>query len=159
MQNAPLLVDVQFALTKGVQHPSVEQLSIWAELAAVGQIEHASELTIRLVHELEISHLNERYRGKIGSTNVLSFSVEHYDEVLTEMLTHRPLGDVIICHDVVVKEAESQAKCVDEHYAHMVTHGILHLCGYDHIDEQEALQMEALEIAALARSEIANPYL
>ena len=59
---------------------------------------------------------------------------------------------------MVVEEAKSQGKSMHQHYAHMVTHGILHLCGYDHIDEQEAIQMEALEIAALARSEIANPY-
>ena len=68
------------------------------------------------------------------------------------------MGDVIICHDVVVSEAKLQGKTVLEHYAHMVTHGILHLCGYDHIEEHEALEMEALEVAALARSEIANPY-
>ena len=159
MTKPSVLVDVQLALNKGVDHPSVEQLSIWAELAATGQIQEPSELTIRLVHEAEISQLNQRYRGKAQSTNVLSFPIEEQDEVVTEMFSHRPIGDVIICHDVIMFEAESQGKSVHDHYAHMVTHGILHLCGYDHIDERDALEMEALEVAVLARSEIANPYL
>ena len=158
MHSENVLVDVQVVLANDTQHPSVEQLSIWAELAVLGQFDCACEVTIRLVHAAEICDLNKRYRGKPGSTNVLSFSVDEPDEGLTDLLSHRPLGDVIICHDVVVEEAKSQGKSMHQHYAHMVTHGILHLCGYDHIDEQEAIQMEALEIAALARSEIANPY-
>jgi len=155
---APLLVDVQFALLKEAQAPSREQLSIWAELAALQSIDQASEVTIRLVHKSEITKLNEQYRGKHGATNVLSFPIDENDIINTDLLSHRPLGDVVICHDVVVSEAKLQGKTVLEHYAHMVTHGILHLCGYDHIEEHEALEMEALEVAALARSEIANPY-
>ena len=155
---APLLVDVQFALLKETQAPSREQLSIWAELAALQSIDQASEVTIRLVHKSEITKLNEQYRGKHGASNVLSFPIDEKDIVNIDLLSHRPLGDVIICHDVVVSEAKLQGKTMLEHYAHMVTHGILHLCGYDHIEEHEALEMEALEVAALARSEIANPY-
>lgn len=164
MRPPTVLVDVQLALAEDTQHPSAEQLSIWAELAVLGQIEKACEITIRLVHSAEISQLNERYRGKSGSTNVLSFPLDPLDpleesnEMLAEILSHRPLGDVVICHDVVVQEAKSQGKKLHHHYAHMVTHGILHLCGYDHVDEQEAIQMEALEVEVLARSEIANPY-
>jgi len=68
------------------------------------------------------------------------------------------LGDVVICHSVVVAEAEQQNKKLEDHYAHIVTHGILHLCGYDHLNEQDATVMEALEINILAEHGIANPY-
>ena len=68
------------------------------------------------------------------------------------------LGDIVICHAVIRKESIEQNKSLEDHYAHMVTHGVLHLCGYDHIDESSAEQMEALEVEILAHSNIENPY-
>ena len=64
----------------------------------------------------------------------------------------------MICHSVVIQEAKLQQKTVADHYAHMVTHGVLHLCGYDHEDDVSASQMEGLEIKVLAVNDINNPY-
>lgn len=112
-----------------------------------------SELLIRIVDKAEIQDLNKTYRDKDQPTNVLSFSSDlpiEIDEAI--------LGDVVICTDVVADEARAQNKTFDHHLIHMAIHGTLHLLGYDHIDEKEALIMEGLEIKILEKIEIANPY-
>jgi len=88
----------------------------------------------------------------------VQYACQQQIHAFSELLTHQPLGDVVICHDVVASEAEQQGKNILDHYAHMVTHGILHLCGFDHLEEQAANRMEALEASVLALSHIANPY-
>jgi|SaaInlV_120m_DNA_2_1039728.scaffolds.fasta_scaffold14000_2 probable rRNA maturation factor len=112
-----------------------------------------SELLIRIVDKAEIQDLNKTYRDKDQPTNVLSFPSDlpiEIDEAI--------LGDVVICTDVVADEARAQNKTFDHHLIHMAIHGTLHLLGYDHIDEKEALIMEGLEIKILEKIEIANPY-
>ncbi len=165
MPQSELLVEVQSALSfnSETEHldnavPSHSQIKNWAAHVAQQLELGASEVTIRLVHEPEMCKLNSAYRSKQGPTNVLSFRLDAQAPEMTELLSHTPLGDVIICHEVVIQEAKEQGKSSQDHYAHMITHGILHLCGYDHIDEQEAEQMEALEVSVLALSHIANPY-
>jgi len=162
-----LVVDVQNALSRrdNAEHDaeliSDEQLSEWANLAYSQVSDGPNEVTIRLVDEDEITQLNRDYRGKDKPTNVLSFPVESDFEFIDQLegdADFNLLGDVIICHSVIVNEAKEQSKKVSDHYAHMVVHGILHLCGYDHQDEQEAEQMEALEVKILAVKQIANPY-
>jgi len=110
-------------------------------------------LLIRIVDKAEIQDLNKTYRDKDQPTNVLSFPSDlpiEIDEAI--------LGDVVICTDVVADEARAQNKTFDHHLIHMAIHGTLHLLGYDHIDEKEALIMEGLEIKILEKIEIANPY-
>ena len=120
------------------------------------------ELTIRIVDKDEIQSLNRTYRHIDKPTNVLSFPYENFpfDESLdTPLEMQLPLlGDLIICHDIVVEEAEQQQKTIEVHWAHMVVHGILHLKGYDHIEDAEAQTMESLEIKILKRLNFLDPY-
>ncbi|WP_328716456.1 rRNA maturation RNase YbeY [Halomonas elongata] len=111
------------------------------------------ELTIRFVDAEESRHLNRDYRDRDRPTNVLSFPFESPPTVVLPLL-----GDLVICHPVVVDEAETQHKSLLDHYAHMVVHGTLHLLGYDHIVDDEAEVMEALEREILAELGIADPY-
>jgi len=156
-----LMVDVQNALH--LSHDSViantEQLSDWANLAYASIRDSENEVTIRLVEEDEITQLNRDYRGKDKPTNVLSFPFESDFDLPDADIEFNLLGDVIICHSVIAKEAHEQSKSVLDHYAHMVIHGVLHLCGYDHQDDASAEIMEALEVQILAKRNIANPYL
>ena len=101
--------------------------------------------------------LNLQYRGKDKPTNVLSFPSELPEEVL-DNLKREPLGDIIICVPVVEAEAIEQGKTTTAHWAHLTIHGILHVLGFDHIDDDEAEEMEGLEIQALQSLNYANPY-
>ncbi len=111
------------------------------------------ELSVQVVDEAASAELNERYRSKAGPTNVLSFPCDELDESNVRLL-----GDLVICHPVVVREAAEQGKLVNDHYRHMVIHGLLHLLGYDHQEAREAAEMESLEQSLLAQQGIANPY-
>jgi probable rRNA maturation factor len=125
----------------------------WCELA-LRQRSGDSELTIRLVDEAEGRELNSTYRHKDYATNVLSFPADVPDDMLDIPL----LGDLVICVQVVEREAREQNKSLDSHWAHLVIHGCLHLLGYDHIDDDEAEEMEALERTLLAELGHPDPY-
>lgn len=153
-----LQVDVQTALTDAEtddEPPNSGVVCEWAQTAYATVSDTPAELTVRIVGRKEITQLNRDYRSKDKPTNVLSFPVEIEHGVALSLPL---LGDVIVCHSVIVEEAVSQNKAVLDHYAHMVTHGVLHLCGFDHHDDHSAKQMEALEVRALARRGITNPY-
>lgn len=109
--------------------------------------------------DLEESHqLNLQYREKDKPTNVLSFQSDIPEEVLP-MLDALPLGDLVICIPVVLQEALEQKKTAQNHFAHLLVHGVLHLLGYDHeTSDEDAEEMEGLEIEILAKLNIANPY-
>nr|WP_298415766.1 rRNA maturation RNase YbeY [uncultured Halomonas sp.] len=150
------VVDLQIALddasTPGL--PTERELSRWTKAALAHHPDKAQdELTIRLVSEDESRSLNRDYRGKDNPTNVLSFPFEAPPGLDIPLL-----GDLVICHEVVTREALQQDKSLADHYAHMVVHGILHLLGYDHIEEVEADEMEMLERTILASLGIADPY-
>lgn len=139
-----------------VKHPlpTDEQLQQWAEAALASRTTFAEpELTIRLVSAEESQALNLEYRGKDKPTNVLSFPFDAPPQVPIELL-----GDLIICITVVEEEAKQQDKTTEAHWAHMVVHGCLHLLGYDHIKDDEAEEMEALERTILATLGFPNPY-
>jgi len=172
-----LLVDVQQVLSEqegaeSEEPPSAGALTNWARSAYEEVRSEPSEVTIRITDAAEIEQLNRSYRNKDTATNVLSFPVEmefNYSandveslnlssESTVDSLPIRLLGDIVICHSVVVTEASVQGKSVSDHYAHMVTHGILHLCGYDHQDDSSAQVMESLETKILAANGVANPY-
>lgn len=135
--------------------PSAEQFKRWVE-TALQQAQGDVSLCIQLVDSEDSQALNRDYRGKDKPTNVLSFPSEIPDFV---QLEQQPLGDLAICVEVVEREAQEQQKQVEHHWAHMVIHGCLHLLGYDHIEDEEAEQMEALERELLATLDIADPYL
>lgn len=134
--------------------PSATALRGWA-LAALGGRE--GELTIRIVDEVESHELNHRYRSKDKPTNVLSFPYEDEGFGLDE--TEAPMiGDLVICAAVVEREASEQGKTLRAHWAHMVVHGCLHLCGYDHENDSDAEQMERREREILAGQGFPDPY-
>ena len=108
---------------------------------------------IRVVDEAEGRELNRRYRGMDKATNVLSFPFQ-----APAGIDSQHLGDLVICAPVVEREAREQRKSLRDHCAHLVVHGVLHLRGYDHQDEREAEEMEALERRILQQLGIADPY-
>lgn len=116
----------------------------WASAASRG----ATDVTLRVVGAAEARRLNRKFRGKDKPANVLTFCYGA-----------RPWrGDIVLCHPVIAREAAAQKKPLDDHYAHLVVHGMLHLRGYDHARLREAARMERLERAILARLGIADPY-
>lgn len=133
--------------------PSQAQLQSWVD-AALAHIDDETEIVIRIVDEAESQALNEQYRHKQGPTNILSFPVDVPEGIELDLL-----GDLVVCSPIIAKEADEQHKPLHDHWAHIIIHGVLHLLGYDHIDDREAEEMEALEIALLEKLHIANPYL
>lgn len=115
------------------------------------------ELSVILVDAAKSQQLNHTYRHKNKPTNVLSFGQDLPADI-AQTLTHYPLGDLVICVPVVLEEAASQNKTPHAHLTHLCVHGLLHLLGYDHEHDQEAAEMEALEIEILHKLGIDNPY-
>lgn len=122
------------------------------------EVKQDCEIGIACVDLDQSQQLNLEYRRKDKPTNVLSFPSEIPEEILP-MLAARPLGDLVICIPVVLQEAAEQHKVPVEHFTHMLVHGTLHLLGYDHeISDEDADEMEALEIEILAKLGLNNPY-
>jgi len=138
-----------------VQHnnlPSDEAFTEWVNAAQITANKNV-EITIRIVSAEEIQDLNRDYRNKDAVTNILSFSSEA--ELGEESLL---LGDIVICADIVAKEAKEFGKSLTERWAHMVVHGCLHVQGYDHQEEQERQIMENKEIEVHQGFGFSNPY-
>lgn len=133
--------------------PTIELFQQWVDMALTTVTDKEFELTIRLVNLDESQQLNKQYRHKDKPTNVLSFPFE-----VPEGIELNLLGDLVICAQVVEQEAKAQNKALFNHWSHMVIHGCLHLLGYDHINDNDAHEMEALEVKILAKLSISNPY-
>jgi len=138
--------------------PTRPQFRQWvlASLSGAGR-RFDSEVAIQLVDAAEGQAMNRQYRGKDYATNVLSFPAD-LPEGLPEDFDFPQLGDLVICAPVVAREAAEQGKALGDHYAHLTIHGVLHLLGFDHVEEAEAEEMEALERQILASLGIADPY-
>ena len=135
---------VQYA-TNSKEVPARPQFRRWVKAALMQE----AEIVLRIVDEAEGCELNHQFRNKEYATNVLTFV---YDDM-------QPLtGDIVLCAPVVSQEAQQQHKNLTAHYAHLTVHGILHLQGYDHIEEAEAVVMEQLETQILARLGYDDPY-
>jgi probable rRNA maturation factor len=144
-----------------IQNATDESLTISKNkiihLASLALRDHKqdAEITVRLVKTEEIIHLNQTYRKKNKPTNVLAFP----STLPFEIQMKRPfLGDVVICPQVLDKESKELHKTLEEHWALILIHGILHLLGYDHIKDDDALLMQTIEIKLLAELGYANPY-
>ena len=148
-----MIIDLQIACEQETGLPTAEQIEQWATATVQPQSDEV-EMTVRIVDEAESHELNLNYRGKDRPTNVLSFPFECPDEVELPLL-----GDLVICRQVVEREAQEQDKPVMAHWAHMVVHGSLHLLGYDHIEDDEAEEMESLETQIMTELGFADPYL
>ncbi|PHS29860.1 MAG: rRNA maturation RNase YbeY [Methylophaga sp.] len=148
-----VIVDLQNVCEGNVPEQGLFQSWIEATIEQEGTDSSDCELSIRLVDEQESAELNSTYRKKSGPTNVLSFPFDS-----SFPMEPRLLGDLIICTSIVEKEALEQNKTIQDHWAHMVVHGCLHLLAYDHMEDDEAEVMEALEVTILKTLLINDPY-
>ncbi|PWQ98268.1 rRNA maturation RNase YbeY [Leucothrix arctica] len=130
-----------------------------AAQAYSGDSEQGSAV-LRIVGRDEAQTLNRDYREKDYATNILSFPSDFGDlpEGVLDEEEAGYLGDLVVCTEVVYDEAQQQQKTLSDHWAHLVIHGVLHLQGYDHIEEQEAQIMESLEIKLLSELGVPDPY-
>ena len=148
----------QLAFKRGYQtklNPDQMSKTISSGFGATDSIV-SMEMTVRIVDQIEMAALNKAFRGQEKPTNVLAF--EFGDVNYFEGLPLHFFGDLVICHQVVLTEAQAQSKQLNDHYAHLVTHGVLHLCGYDHKTDIQAQTMEQQERLILAELGIADPY-
>ncbi|MDB6095821.1 MAG: ybeY [Francisellaceae bacterium] len=144
-------LDLQVATSvKTLPHPS--QIREWVSHTLQDRV-NSAEITIRMVDFEESAQLNERYRKKKGATNVLSFPYHVMPNMDVELV-----GDIIICAPIVEAEAEEQNKAILAHWAHMVIHGLLHLLGFDHHNDETANEMESLETEILVHLGFPPPY-
>lgn len=158
-----LTLELQCAV-KSAGVPSKLKLQRWADAAY--RVHHAAHdarrkiapvmVSLRIVGNAESRKLNREWRDKDYATNVLSFPI---GEMPDGFVGDAPLGDVVICAPVISREAREQGKSLDAHWAHMMVHGVLHLLGYDHEKNRDALVMEACEVAILESFGFNNPYL
>jgi len=146
-----LTLSVQYAdprLQETITRPLIRK---WVKAALLAP----AELTIRFVDAAEGQALNRAYRGKDYATNVLTFAYNEGEEIADDEPTR---ADIILCTDVLEREAAEQKKTVEEHTAHLIVHGVLHAQGYDHEDDDEAEEMEGLETELLVGLGYADPY-
>lgn len=132
--------------------PDATLIQQWAEKACLCNDKVVA--SVQVVSNDEMRELNRSWRGKDKPTNVLSFPMELPEEVEPKIL-----GDIVLCADVIKAEAKQQHKPLLAHWAHMVIHGMLHLQGYDHIEDRQAEEMETLEVRILDQLGFANPYI
>ena len=137
--------------------PSERDFYRWAWAALKNEYRRA-DISLILLDEEEARAYNRDYRGKDYATNILSYASE-LPEAVVELLPALPLGELVICHAVVVSQAAEQGKTVAQHLTHLLVHGMLHLLGFDHeLGQAEQDEMEAIEIAVLDKLSVANPY-
>lgn len=161
-----LSIDIEVA-SEGDDVPDPDSITGWLQAAACNRsvkekcrspiqpstADQATELSVRIVTRNEIQQLNATYRDKNYPTNVLSFPSD-----LPPNIPINHLGDIVICASVVNEEASQQNKSPEAHWAHMTTHGLLHLYGYDHETDDEAEQMESVETNILIGLGFSAPY-
>ena len=151
--NSKLQVDVQRRVSSWA--PPRREIAAWAA-TALGRRGAGGEIAVRVVGAIESRRLNARYRGRDEPTNVLSFPAR--SSSATPATGSRPIGDLVICAQLVRSEAREQCKPLRSHWAHLVVHGALHLIGYDHERARQAARMERREIVVLRRLGFNNPY-
>ena len=153
---------VTIELQNAANWPRLPTQSLMEQWLGAALQQEQGECVVRIVDVVEGQQLNLDYRGKDYATNILSFPNELPDidldpELLAE-LDDGYLGDLVICAEVLEREATEQHKPVEQHWAHLLVHGILHLQGFDHITDAEAEEMEALEVKILGKLGFPDPY-
>lgn len=145
--------DIQWCVADRTQLPDEALIRHWANVSLSELVEGDAEVCLRIVDASEIQSLNLQYRSENKATNVLSFPNGHIDENGRVLL-----GDIVICNEVVVSESVTQKKSVEAHFAHLLIHGLLHLRGHDHSEDDQADKMEAVEIGLMKNLGYGNPY-
>ncbi|WJG08022.1 rRNA maturation RNase YbeY [Aliiglaciecola sp. LCG003] len=146
------ILDLQIACD-ATDIPAHEDIQQWLNIALGERFNEDQEVTVRIVSPQESQQLNNAYRGKEKPTNVLSFPFEALPGIQLHLL-----GDLVVCAEIVAKEANEQQKPLANHWAHMLIHGTLHLLGFDHENDQDAQEMEQLEVSLLSKLSIDDPY-
>lgn len=149
-----LSLSVQYADTRLQEIVTRQKLRHWVKAALLAP----AQITLRFVDAEEGKALNRIYRGKDYATNVLTFAYND-DKGSADEDSDLTQADIILCTDVLQHEAEGQERSIESHVAHLVVHGILHAQGYDHESDEEAEEMEHLEIEILATLGFPNPYI
>ncbi len=152
-----LNVDLQWECADVQNCPSAEKIRLWAVAACQQQPDKSAlpaEVTIRIVDSAEMQSANAQWRGQDKTTNVLSFPADFPAEAGLNYF-----GDILVCAEVLRTESDQQGKLAEAHWAHIVVHGMLHLQGYDHIEDSEATVMERCEVEILRTLGYSNPYL
>jgi len=147
----PLELEIQFADTRLESEITEAKLQRWVEQSLLGP----AELTIRFVNAEEGQALNKAYRGKDYATNVLTFAYNEDEELGEDDPTQ---ADIVLCTDVLQREAEEHGKTVEEHAAHLVVHGVLHAQGWDHENDDDAEEMEQFERDIMEVLGFPDPY-
>jgi len=137
-----------------LQEDVVAKMSLITKSIFIDEGQEDSMVNLKITDIDEITHLNNTYRAKNKSTNVLSFVNGDISKDITNNL-----GDIAICYEYVDKEAKDEGKNLDDHLIHMLVHGLYHILGYDHENNENASVMEAKEINKLKELNIKNPYL
>jgi len=152
---------IDIAIEDEIWHAAIQDIEKMTQDIISETIKHdkinaqAIEVSVLLTNDAQIQELNKTYRQKDKPTNVLSFPQTDKNEVDSPFLM---LGDIVIAFDTIHREAEEQDKKLSDHYTHMLVHGCLHLLHYDHLNEEEAQQMETAEIKTLNKFGVKNPY-
>jgi probable rRNA maturation factor len=152
-------LDISIADDQGLSLPQKNLLVDWITATLVGADYTAkynkptATVSMRVVNDQEIAELNHKYRHIDKPTNILSFPFEPLPDVDVSLL-----GDIVVCAKIIQDEAMQQSKSIEQHWAHIVVHGVLHLLGYEHQEEQQAEKMESLEIDILSKFGFPNPY-
>jgi len=158
-QNTDMLIDITTEFEDWSTSPDITDMIKTAAHAAVfgceEDLKSRAELSILLTSDEAIQQLNSDYRGQDKPTNVLSFSGELDTAAKGRSLL---LGDVVLSYQTILSEAQSQGKSFEAHVSHLIVHGVLHLLGYDHENEETAHDMELVEIEILKGIGIDNPY-
>jgi probable rRNA maturation factor len=150
-KNHNLELDVQYADTRLEAEITPAMVERWVRAALLGP----AELAVRFVDAAEGQALNRDYRGKDYATNVLTFAYNEGAQIDDDEPTQ---ADIVLCTDVLRREAEEQKKTVEEHVAHLVVHGVLHAQGFDHESDEEAEEMEQLERDIMEALAYPDPY-
>ncbi len=152
-----LTVDVQVACDGEVPAEAVIRKRVSIAFGQSGRpVDCSCEIAVRIVDAEEIQTLNQLYRKQDKPTNVLSFPGGDINGLSGEAA--RMLGDIVVCAPIIAREASEQGKAPADHWAHMLVHGTLHLLGFDHTNDSEAAEMEALETSILASENVTDPY-
>ncbi|TBW36479.1 rRNA maturation RNase YbeY [Siculibacillus lacustris] len=133
--------------------PLIERVVAAVAVRPELDVPDAAELSLLLTDDAHIRILNATWRGRDAATNVLSFPSAGDDEDPGPLL-----GDVVVAHETTDREARADGRTFEDHFAHLLVHGLLHLFGFDHEDDAEAEEMEALETEILAGIGVADPY-